>query len=196
MRSLNNNVFKFSSYWRNWSRILFHDTADTAQNNPIIKMRKQYNIPAHVHTIELDLTAINPDHINDWRSRVQHANIRCHCTPMVDRDIITGEVPLAALIEMDEWLTPDAIDVLLHADLLPYIDFDLEQKVTNGGAHFIDCYQRPVTPQQYLAAVRRDGGGPGILMHDVQGSYDALVRDWDAKIAKMIIHNGLRVRSE
>lgn len=196
MRSKNNNVFKLCSYWRNWSRILFHDTADTAQNNPIIKMRRQYNIPSHIRTIELDLTAVNPLHVTDWRAKVQHANIRCHCTPMADRDIIVGELPSATLIEMGEWLTPDAIDILLHADLLPYIDFEREQKVSNGGAHFIDCYQRVVTPQQYLAVMRRDGGGPGLTMPDVQGAYDALASDWEAKIDKLIILNGLKREHE
>jgi len=203
MRSKNNNVFKLSSYWRNWSRILFHDVGGTAQNNPIVKMRKQFNIPAYIRTIELELTAVNPQHVTDWRACIQYATIRCHCTPMAYRDIIVGTLPPEAIDSMEKWLTPEAIEILLHGDFLPYIDFDRKHEHSNGGAHFIDCYQRPVTFQQYLDTLRsNEGGDPSIMMHDVEESYQALVQDeesyqalvqdWFKKIDSLIIVNGLK----
>jgi hypothetical protein len=49
LRSLNNNMFRYSNYWESWSRILFHD----AQGRGMERMREKYNIPNRIETVGL-----------------------------------------------------------------------------------------------------------------------------------------------
>ncbi len=193
IRSRSNNVFHYNSYWGNWSRILFHNAGGPAAYE-LEKVQVSLQMPLHHHTVELDLTAINPLHVNNWDEKVQHANIRSHCTASRHGDLFVGTLPAKVVQQMQEWLSPECIDILLHADLLPYIDFAKGRAANNGGFKFADAQRDYISPDDYLAAMMRDGG-PGIMMHDVQESYDALKADWDKKIKSLTIVNGLRLEN-
>jgi hypothetical protein len=149
-RSRNGNVFKYDAYWQKWSRILFHDPMGS---RGMQKMREQHNVPQHVRTIELDLTAVNPMDAHDWRERVQHANLRDHCTPLDRRDIITGVLPAPVIEQMLMRLPIRTIDVLLHGDYLPLIDFQrMRLNPVGGGARFREAFRPCLSFNQWQAA--------------------------------------------
>lgn len=178
VRSKNNNVLKRSSYWGNWSRILFHD----AGGKGMLNIRKRYSIPDCIGTIEIDLTPIN-GFCGKWEEqKTNKARIRCHCTSMDTSDVVFGTIPVDVLKHMHEYMSERTVDLLLHADYLPYLDF--KKKVGNP-ATFEDMFMEPVTLDQYWGELRRDGGGPGLLKHDVKPAYDALIADWTKKIKSL-----------
>lgn len=182
-RSRNNNAFVYSSYWGSWSRVLFHESDK--------KLARQYGLESNTW-IELDLTAINPHDISGWRDGVQYANIRCHSTTRGDRDRIVGTLPGHVVKRMREFLTEDCVQKLLHADYLPYIDFEKGRKVNNGGFKFADATKDFMSLQQYHAQCKYSGGGDGLLLHDVREDYESLQANWTAKINNLIIKEGLK----
>ncbi len=187
VRSRNNNVFHYSSYWGSWSRILWHESDR--------KLQERLGFDARVAgTVEIDLTAINPHCNLNWRDQVQYGNIRAHGTAFRDADKIVGTLPGYVVDMMNEWLTPDTVDKLLHADYLPYIDFEKGRKAANGGFKINDGLRDCITADQYLLAMQA-AGGPGILMADVWEAYCALEVDWADKVSKLMIHNGLKEQS-
>jgi hypothetical protein len=186
-RSKNNNVFVYSSYWGMWSRVLFH-RSDT-------KLARKYGLETQ-NWIELDLTAINPTSIPGWRDGVQHTNIRCHSTTRDAKDKIVGTLPGHVVKRMREYLTEDATQKLLHADYLPYIDFEKGRKANNGGFHFADATKDFTTLPQYHAQCKYSGGGDGLLLHDVREDYDVLKEHWDQNIDNLIIKGGLKNAEE
>jgi hypothetical protein len=109
--SRNGDMFFYSSYWRTWSRVLAPEGA------------------LDVGIVEVDLTG-------NWE-RVRTINIRAHRTARKSGDLLVRELPSEALEAMKKHMPGQAIlDVLLHEDLLPQIDWYKYRKVCNGGAAF------------------------------------------------------------
>lgn len=118
IRSNNNNVFHYCSYWGNWSRILQEGTP--------------HNDGRH---IEISVTAINGTTEYDWRI-IKELRIRAHGTTRSPRDKFVGTLPQHALEHMREWLDAPLIERLLHEDFLHRIDWSKYQKLCNGGSPF------------------------------------------------------------
>jgi len=118
MKSLNGDKFVYSAYWRTWSRILSPYGA----------------LP--VGQVEVDLTAVNPTSAHGW-PKVSSINIRAHRTAQDFADIVTDDLPDSVLELMQVRIDDqEIIDHLLHADLLPQIDWYTYRKICNGGASF------------------------------------------------------------
>lgn len=112
VESRNGDMFFYSSYWHTWSRVLA----------PEGKL--------DVGIVEVDLTGGN------WE-RVRQINIRAHRTARKHGDLLVRELPADALELMKKHMPGQAIlDVLLHENLLPQIDWYKYRKVCNGGATF------------------------------------------------------------
>lgn len=107
------NKIRFSSYWRNYSRILSFENG--------------------VY-VEVDLTAINPTWSSEW-DRVDTINIRQHRTAVEDREIL-DELPSSVRLMMVAWLGEEKTEELLTADFLSVIDWEKYKKHNNGGASF------------------------------------------------------------
>lgn len=186
VRSQNNNVFKYCSYWGSWSRVLWHESDQ--------KLRSSIGFDARASSfIELDLTAVNSDSKLHWESHTQHANIRTHCTAIGPNDKFTMTLPGRAVYRMREWLTEDAVQKLIHADYLPYIDFEKGRKASNGGFKFVDAQKEYMTISLYLANYRRStGAGDSLLVQDVREDYEYEKQQWELKRNALIIHKGMR----
>lgn len=127
VRSKNNNVFYYSGYWQTWNRVLFHD----AGGRGMLQFRKKYDIPNSITTIELDLTPVN-GFTRYWKDNTDNssqARIRCHCTQLEGK--ITGSLPQDVYEEIKEHYSERTLDILLHADLLPFIDFEKAKHYKN-----------------------------------------------------------------
>lgn len=162
-RSRNNNIFHFSSYFRSWSRILFHDHGGRGME----AMRRQYDIPKHIKTIEVDLIPSSSHEIE----RFSQINIRCHCTSLAGHpDKYQGSLDDKLVEIMLDNFSPKAVNTMLHANLLPLIDFDeYDYKIrANGGAPLSKILKGPISLHEYWAQQVLNGGGPGLLMQDVE----------------------------
>ena len=126
MKSLNGDKFFYSSYWRTWSRIL-------APMNTVMHRGTRLG------QIEVDLTAVNGTSLHGW-PRVARVNIRVHRTSMHNGDIVTDVLPEHRIDLMQQMLGdyPVLIERLLHDDLIPLIEWDKYNKVSNGGAALAD----------------------------------------------------------
>lgn len=118
MRSKNNNVFRYCSYWGHWSRVLHEATVRDGANY-----------------VEVDITAINGRTEHDW-AHTRRINIRSHGTSRHKNDLFVGTLPEEVVDHMREWMDEALIERLLHEDFLPQIDWDKYRKHCNGGASF------------------------------------------------------------
>lgn len=189
--SNNGNVFHYSSYWRTWSRVLFHMPLDTRQDHPHHVLKRDLGIDST--WIEIDLTAINPSVRTQWESHVQHGNIRAHHTDLRADDLITGTLPGSVVHEMQQWLKPDVVQKLIHADYLPHLDFKRLRQNSNGGAAFKNCFRQSLSHEEYLHEVRISGGGPGILLTDVFEDYKQYLKDTEKERALLWTDHGMIV---
>jgi hypothetical protein len=180
IKSRNNNVFHYSSYWGNWSRILFHDSKGTEI------IRRKYNIPSHILTLEVDVTAINPLVDLHWESHVARINIRGHCTAFDPKDKIVGSLREDTIERMQEHLSTEQIESLLHSDFLPFIDWDLYSKMCNGGAPFAKISKMPMVITQYLAMQKHNGAGPGLLIEDVREEYNVYSKMFEQDMMRLL----------
>lgn len=125
MKSKNGNKFEYSSYWGTWSRILA--PFDTVFHN------------GHcVGQVEVNVT---PTNITSDYSWIRHNTviIRAHGTSPSRGDELVEELPEGPM----NWILnrvpdPKIQKLILHADLLPQIDWELYHKFNNGGASFFD----------------------------------------------------------
>lgn len=115
VRSKNNNVFVFSSYWNTWSRVLV-----------------EMDSHGQAHTVEVNLTALGS---SDW-IKTESINIRRHVTSRDRNDKFVGTLPAKAVEYMREHMSDEIVERLLHEDFLPQIDWSLYSKHCNGGAQF------------------------------------------------------------
>src|SRR6478609_8620986 len=175
MRSRNNNVFHYSAYWRTWSRILFHD----ADGRGMQQMRRKYEIPDHIKTVEIDLTAINPTTVHHWLDTIQYGNLRAHCTPIGKDDIIVGSLDSTTLHLMQQWLPARTVDILLHADILPFIDWEVWQKRHVGGGILVQHALKECVSLEQYAAIMGEGAGPGVFAEDFAEAWRAFCEDWN-----------------
>lgn len=179
-RSRNNNMFRFSSYFLSWSRILFHDAGGYGME----QMRKRYDIPKSIKSIEIEITTVGGS-ASSWQG-VAKGNIHCHSSDFNPRDLFRGGLDQAVLTQMQLHLPERTIEVLLHADLLCYLDFDKYDKYNNGGAAIKDIVKDFPTLEQYYAQQINNGGGPGLLLHDVEDDWYTYSNNWAEKIQQII----------
>ena len=131
--SSNNNVFIYSSYWRSWSRILFHD--DTGNSRGGVSMREEYVLPSGQQTIEVNVY----DSITATQKRNHKVVIRSHMTS-INNSKISMALPLDITNKVLTEYEPDICNMILHVDLLKYIDFNkLKGPKNNGGCELEDC---------------------------------------------------------
>lgn len=119
LRSKNNNVFVFNSYWRTWSRVL-----------------NQRCTRSELNTVEVNLTPVNPLVVNNWIDQIEPIIIRSHVTDTSPDGVFVGTLPYEVIIRMEQVLDPALIDRLLHEDFLPQIDWTKYRQHNNGGAKF------------------------------------------------------------
>lgn len=119
VRSKNNNMFVYNSYWGTWSRIL---QEGTPQNN--------------FECIEVDVTPVNPHRAESWERQIPKVNIRKHVTERSKRDKFVGTLPEEVVTDLNKYIVPEIQHFILHEDLLPQIDWELYRKHNNGGASF------------------------------------------------------------
>lgn len=103
-------MFKYSSYWRTWSRVLHYQGSQW---------------------VEIDLTGVN----DNW-DRVKTENIRFHNTSLSTSDILQGELPPGIVKGMEAALGGELTEKLLYFNYYPLIDLDKYHKACNGGAAF------------------------------------------------------------
>lgn len=173
MRSRNNNIFRLSSYFNSWSRILFHDHGGRGME----KMREKYDIPKSIKTIEVDVTG-------EW-ARVARCNVRCHASDLTT-DLLAGTLHQDVVDELEKRLTPKSINAVLHADLLRYIDFDKYNQYSNGGVPLGLIIKDFPTLDQYWVEQRRAGGGPGLLRDDVEEDWRLLSQKWEEELKRVL----------
>jgi hypothetical protein len=115
VQSLNGDMFRYSSYWGTWSRVLRRSSGGGDE------------------TVEVDLTAVNPHSDLQW-PRVLSCNIRAHRTALASNDIVCRSLPKHAVDLMHSRMDLETFDKLMHHDLLPLIDWEKYHKACNGGA--------------------------------------------------------------
>jgi hypothetical protein len=118
-RSLNNNMFVRSAYWRTWSRILQERTAR-----------------GEIYTVEVNLTPVNISFPHSWAEQVAPIIIRRHMTDRSHGDTFVGTLPAEVIEKMHTFLPFETVERLLHEDFLPKIDWDKYPQQANGGAKF------------------------------------------------------------
>jgi hypothetical protein len=103
-------MFKFSSYWCTWSRVLQ-------------RTKDQW--------IELNLIDMN----NDW-STVLNETVRIHCTDLVSGDKLQDTLPIDIKESIEKNVGKELASKLFTYDYLSEINFDKYYQVCNGGAAF------------------------------------------------------------
>lgn len=142
IRSNNNNVFHYSSYWHSWSRILFHDSYGDSRGSQ--EMRTNYKLPASARTIEVNVY----DRTQSSMGRNVKVVVRSHCTAFDRSDKLTMELPQDISDAVTMSYEPDVHFLILHADLLKYIDYNkLTGPKNNGGCELADCLIGDLTIQ-------------------------------------------------
>lgn len=121
VRSKNNNIFVYSSYWQTWSRIL---QEGTVHNN--------------FECIEVNVTPVNPSRPESWERQILSVKVRKHCTARSSRDKFVGTLPESVVADLNKYIPREIQEFLLHDDLLPQIDWDKyrEHSRLGGGADF------------------------------------------------------------
>jgi hypothetical protein len=182
-RSRNGNIFIFSDYWHNWSRILFHDAGGRGME----RMRERYNIPNHIKTVEVDVTPNNfsPRTTTGW-DRVEGVNIRAHSSEIGQHSELRGSLPVEVIETLNARLRHKVIDALLHVDLLRYIDWQKYDQYSNGGVPLKLTVKDFQTLEQYWSMQRERGGGPGLLIHDVQEDWEHESQAWQEEINRVV----------
>lgn len=90
-------MFKYSSYWRTWSRVLYRD--------------------GNGEWIELNLT-----HVNGSWDKAKVETIRVHRTCLAAHDVMQLTLPVVARQSMEAALGKQLTERLLTFDYLPQID--------------------------------------------------------------------------
>lgn len=128
VRSLNNNIFVYSSYWQTWSRIL---QEGTPQNN--------------FEFIEVNVTPVNAHRAQSWEQQILPVIVRKHGTQRSKREKFVGVLPQEAVNALLKHVPKEIAQFILHDDLLPQIDWDKyrEHSRLGGGAHF-DLIRKPL----------------------------------------------------
>lgn len=182
-RSRNGNIFIFSDYWHSWSRILFHDAGGRGMQ----QMRQRYNIPSHIQTVEIDITPNNfsPKTNIGW-DRVERVNIRAHSSEIGRHSLLRGSLPDDVLETLNTRLQHKAINTLLHVDLLKYIDWDKYALYSDGGATIGLIVKEFPTLEHYWFDRQQSGGGPGLLIYDVQEDWQLESQKWQEEINKVV----------
>jgi hypothetical protein len=123
------NKFYFSSYWRNWSRVL----TTTHPYGPIV---------------ELNLTPVPNCAASGWETDVAPGIIRCHSTPRSRRDLLLDILPSYVRDEMVAHLGELVTAWLIEEDFLAIIDPEKirREKRRAGGGMRLSRLRRGATP--------------------------------------------------
>lgn len=111
-------LFKYSSYWHSWSRIL-----------------SPRGVEAPGLVVEVDCWDRNGLRIE----RYKLANIRVHRTPYDDNDRFMTQLPTEVVDVMLKAYGYHDFRRIMDPNLMSLIDVDLAQRHSNGGAPFYTC---------------------------------------------------------
>lgn len=123
MKSKRLDMFQYDPYFKTWWRVL-----------------QRVGGPYKDH-ITVQLTPVGGHFANGWDD-VCRIRIVKQTTPFVnnlDRSSLTHELPKEVYNEMEKRLMPDTLDLLLHSDILPLIDWVEYTRNENGGTYLRDC---------------------------------------------------------
>lgn len=179
VRSKNKNIFRRSNYWQTWSRILFHDEGGRG----MLRYRERYEIPNHIKTIEIGLTPINGFRGTWEQQKIQEVRIYMHCTDIGDGRDLHAKVPVNIQEEMYANMDPRTVELLLHADFLPYLDFDKDR---GGVVTFKDLVKEPLSLRDYFHSSSWCEGGPGIDIDDAAEDHKQYLVEFNNKLELLI----------
>ncbi len=114
----NSLVYKYSSYWRTWSRVL-----------QVAGPESQF--------VEVDLTPLNGQWLTD--TTVRGINIRRHCTTPLSDDKFVLELPQQVEDDIKAHLSIGRLTAMFSPYLLQEIDWDKYSAHCNGGCPFVKC---------------------------------------------------------
>lgn len=140
MFSRNKDIFVYSSYWRTWSRVL-------------LRMGGKFN-----YQLEVDVTPINDHFVSSWVP-TESIRIRKHCTVHGPKDIYTHDLPDTVVKQMEEYLSQDVINIILHSDIYNLVDWELYDSIRNvkGGGIMLFACIKTITPIFRLGYVNDQG---------------------------------------
>ncbi|QYN79900.1 hypothetical protein PQD71_gp007 [Kosakonia phage Kc263] len=126
MLSNNKDWFYKDSYFRQWHRVILRGGGD------------QYP-----HQVSIPLTALNLDSKGDWSDTSQIRIVRTEprYSAFKDTGTWTHHLPDDVYEMMVEQMGKPKADFMVHADILPLIDWEVWARHNNGGC-FLDICQR------------------------------------------------------
>lgn len=122
MESKNKDWFKYDTYWRQWSRVICRGGGN------------------YDHEISIPLTPIN-DEASEWS---QLSEIRIHrfdvrYAAFRDKNKYTHVLPDSVVEKMKANLSANKVEVLLHSNILPLIDWDKYIELGDSEMSIIHC---------------------------------------------------------
>lgn len=107
MESKNKDWFKYDTYWRQWSRVICRGGGN------------------YDHEISIPITPIN-DEASEWSelAKIQIHRFDIRYASFRNKNKYTHVLPDAVYEKMKENLSNNKIEVLLHSNILPLIDWD------------------------------------------------------------------------
>ena len=164
MFSRNKDIFVYSSYWRTWSRVL-------------LRMGGKFN-----YQLEVDVTPINDHYVSSWVP-TESIRIRKHCTVHGPKDIYTHDLPDGVVKQMEEYLSQDVINIILHSDIYNLVDWELYDSIRNveGGGIMLFACIKTITPIFRLGYVNDQGSD--IINGDVESFSNKLKEDFGRDIS-------------
>ena len=163
MFSRNKDIFVYSSYWRTWSRVL-------------LRMGGKFH-----YQLEVDVTPINDHNVSSWVP-TEYIRIRKHCTVHGPKDIYTHDLPDTVVERMEEYLSQDAINIILHSDIYNLVDWELYDSIRNvkdRGIMLFGCI-KTITPIFRLGYVNNQGSD--IINGDIESFSNKLKEDFGRDI--------------
>ena len=163
MFSRNKDIFVYSSYWRTWSRVL-------------LRMGGKF-----YYQLEVDVTPINDHNVSSWVP-TESIRIRKHCTVHGPKDIYTHDLPDTVVERMEEYLSQDVINIILHSDIYNLVDWELYYSIRNveGGGIMLFACIKTITPIFRLGYVNNQGSD--IINGDIESFSNKLKEDFGRDI--------------
>lgn len=127
MLSNNKDWFYKDSYFRQWHRVVLRGGGDL-----------------YPHQVMIPLTALNLDSKTDWSDTSQIRIIRTEprYSAFKDTGIWTHHLPDDIYDTMVEHMGKAKADFMVHADILPLIDWEIWARHNNGGCYLDICQRK------------------------------------------------------
>jgi hypothetical protein len=128
MLSNNKDWFYYSSYWRKWYRVLVRGGGE------------------HSHQVEIPITPLNDNWMEIQPGLIKRWDIRYNSVLFERGDKWTHHLPDEVYTNIKDNLGKETADFLIHADILPMIDWFKYNELINttpiGGVPFKECQAR------------------------------------------------------